>query len=189
MTSKWEIMIERHAVQTHPSSGAVRTVGGYRVLHNGTAAESFILDGEPVPLWGTTAESPGPSQNHSPATEDNPSRILPRRYPLATSGGPTYKTNGYRADHAIAPGMPGIELMDTAPRYAILIHPGKNQFLSSIGCINLCTDLPHGAEKIDYIGSRRRVIALIEDMRQFFGGLPGADCAIPNASAVIAGDP
>lgn len=185
MADKWELVIDRTGVQAHPSSGAVRTVGSYRVFHNDTPVESFILDGTPIPLWGTTAESPGPSQNHTPATEDNPSRILPKRYPLATSGGPIYKTDGYRDDLVIADGMPGIELRGTKPRYAILIHPGKNAFLSSIGCINLCTDLPDGTKPIAYADSRRRVIALIEDMRQFLGGLPGPDQAIPGASVVI----
>ena len=62
----------------------------------------------------------------------------------------------------------GIELLQTGARSEILIHPGIG-FLSSIGCINLCTSLPNASEGITYTGSRRRVIAMIENMRAFLG--------------------
>jgi murein DD-endopeptidase MepM/ murein hydrolase activator NlpD len=182
---KWEIRIERESVQTR--DGRTRTVGRYEVLHDGAKATGTIrVDGKDVPLAGATAESPGPSQNAVPATEAHPSRILAKSYPLQTSGGPHFVTTGYRLDEVIAAMMPGIELADTGNRTAILIHPGKDAFLSSIGCINLCTRLPDASENIDYRGSRRRVIALIEDMKQFLGTVPAAgDKAIANAFVVI----
>ena len=66
-----------------------------------------------------------------------------------------------------------------------------NGFLSSIGCINLCTRLPNAAEIIDYPGSRRRVIAIIEDMKAWLGKrVPiGNGRRIPDAWAVIDGEP
>ncbi|MEA3064665.1 MAG: hypothetical protein QOJ27_1111 [Sphingomonadales bacterium] len=183
--SGWELHVRRLLEQT--GGGKTRTVGAYQVFHDGVAAShSMVVDGVDVPLSGTTAESPGPSQNAHPATPKNPSRILAGTYPLKTSGGPEYKTNGYRNDLRIEPAMPGIELLDTGNRTDIVIHPGKDRFLSSIGCINLCTRLPDAQEIINYPGSRRRVIALIEDLRSFLGGIPGdGDLEIPNASVVI----
>ncbi len=185
----WEIRIRRHVVQMRGQNK--RTVGSYGVFHDGVAVPDEERDGVLWHLSGTTAEPKGPSQNDHPATEENPSRILPRRYPLKTSGGETYLTNHYRPDELIENGMPGIELLDTGARADIIIHPGKNAFLSSIGCINLCTSLPDANEDIDYPGSRRRVIALIEDMKRFLGdAFPlDDDIPIPDAWAVIEGEP
>ena len=184
----WELEVNRLCEQTNGSR--TRTVGTYQVFHDGVAATHRIrVDGVDVPLSGTTAESRGPSQNDRPATNANPSRILATSYRLATSGGPEYVTNDYRQDLTIAAPMPGIELLDTGNRFAILIHPGKHVFLSSIGCINPCTNLPDPEEIISYPGSRRRVIALIEDMKRFLGSIPAAgDSPIPGASLVIGED-
>jgi len=180
----WEILVTRRMVQTR--GAATRTVGTYQVHHDGRPAPDILVGGVAVPLSGTTAEPRGPGQNKRPATRHSPSRILPGRYPMRTSGGPLYVTNGYRADLQIRQAMPGLELGGTGRRTDILIHPGKNEFISSIGCINPCTRLPDAAEDIDYAGSRRRVIALIEDMRRFFGGIPGTgDRPIANAWTVI----
>jgi murein DD-endopeptidase MepM/ murein hydrolase activator NlpD len=182
----WEILISRTATQRRSSDGRVRTVGTYHVFHDGAEATGTIqVGGREVPLFGTAAESPGPSQNARRADEGFPTRILAKGYTMRASGGPTYVTSGFRQDLEIAPGMPGLELTDTGRRTDILIHPGKNEFLSSVGCINLCTSLPNADETIDYPGSRRRVIALIEDMKAFLGGLPGPDQPIPNAFVVV----
>lgn len=184
----WEVHVRRLREQAR--GGESRTVGAYQVFHDGQAAVPISVGGVLVPLSGTTAECPGPGQNNHPATEENPSRIVAGRYPLKTSGGPTYVTTGFRGDLRIRAKMPGVELRKTGNRTDILIHPGKGEFLSSIGCINLCTALPDGDEDIDYPGSRRRVIALIEDMGQFLGNVPsGGDVPIVNAFAVIDGEP
>lgn len=184
----WELHVQRVKEQTRGNK--TRTVGTYQVFHDGTPAAAITVGGVQVPLSGTTAESKGPGQNDTPATNAKPSRIRPGRYPLKTSGGPTYVTNGFRGDLQIKPQMPGVELRKTGNRADIIIHPGKNEFLSSIGCINPCTSLPNADEKIDYSGSRRRVIAIIEDMKQFLGNVPtGGDVAILNAFAIIDGEP
>ena len=85
---------------------------------------------------------------------------------------------------------PGIELKETGDRSEILIHPGQG-FLAAIGCINLCTSLPNADENIDYAPSRRRVIAVIEDMKQYLGAdFPKANSkSIPRAFAVMHGEP
>ncbi|MFL5316706.1 MAG: hypothetical protein ACJ8A0_16695 [Microvirga sp.] len=184
----WEIHVQRLKEQTRGNQ--TRTVGTYQVFHNGEPASAISVDGVAVPLFGTTAESKGPGQNDTPASVARPSRILAGRYPLKTSGGPTYVTTGFREDLKIKPQMPGIELRKTGNRSAIIIHPGKDQFLSSIGCINPCTSLPDEDEDIDYAGSRRRVIALIEDMKRFLGTVSETgDVAIINAFAIIDGEP
>jgi hypothetical protein len=85
---------------------------------------------------------------------------------------------------------PGIELRNTGDRSEILIHPGIG-FLASIGCINLCKILPDASEAISFGGSRKRVIAVIDNMRTFLGaGFPTKDGRpIPHAFAVIEGEP
>ena len=184
----WEIHVQRLKEQARGNQ--TRTVGTYQVFHDGEPASAISVDGVAVPRFGTTAESKGPGQNDTPATVARPSRILPGRYPLKISGGPTYVTTGFRQDLRIKPQMPGIELRRTGNRSAIIIHPGKGEFLSSIGCINPCTSLPDEDEDIDYAGSRRRVIALIEDMKRFLGTVSeNGDVAIINAFAIIDGEP
>jgi LysM repeat protein len=179
---KWEIRIERNREQT---LGKTRTVGTYQVYHDGEKASTIRIGDVNVPLFGTTAEAAGPSQNDKTDKEGFPTRIVARTYPMKTSGGPMYVTHGYRQDEAKEAKMPGLELTDTGRRSDILIHPGKDEFRSTVGCINLCTHLDTPQEKISYGGSRRRVIALIEDMKAFLGGLPGPDQPIPNAFVVV----
>jgi hypothetical protein len=83
-----------------------------------------------------------------------------------------------------------LELQDTGDRREILVHPGHG-FLSSVGCINPCTSLPNSAELINYAGSRRRVIDLIENMKALIGKkFPKTNGkAIPGAYVVIDGEP
>jgi hypothetical protein len=176
----WEFHIERRTTQRRLSDGKVRTVGTYQVYH----------DGRPVAgLSGTVAESRGPGDN---SMARNGKRVEAGRYPLWTQDGTKYDTIGYvRNESVSARPKPGIELKDTGRRSEILIHPGVNGFLSSIGCINLCTRLPDAAEIIDYPGSRRRVIAVIEDMKAWLGKRFPLENGrrIPDAWAVIDGEP
>jgi hypothetical protein len=172
----WEILIERKSVQKRGSRA--RTVGTYQVFHDGAATA----------LSGMTAESRGPGDNK---VAQNGKRVEAGRYPLATQDGTKYDTYGYQmSDNPRLKPKPGIELKNTAKRAEILIHPGIG-FLASIGCINLCTNLPDADEPISYPGSRKRVIALIEDMKSFLGaGFPPKNgMPIPNAFAVIEGEP
>jgi len=173
----WEILIKRTATQRRASDGKVRTIGTYQVFHNGA----------PVPgLAGMTAESRGPGSNSVKGV-----RIAAGRYKLATQDGSKYATIGYTQNaNPAALRRPGVELTGTGSRSEILIHPGIG-FLASIGCINLCTNLPNASEPISFPGSRRRVIAMIDDMKAFLGaGFPARDGRpIPNALAVFDGEP
>jgi hypothetical protein len=160
------------------NQGSTRTVGRYEVYRNGHLAEAPLLS-------GTTAEARGPSSNAVSAK--NKQRIAAGTYPLSKSDGPQYVTEGYLKNNLIKNGMPGLQLNGTGDRSDILIHPGKDEFLSSVGCINLCTALPDEGEPIDYPGSRRRVIALIKDIKAFLGDSypEGESADLPGCTVVI----
>jgi hypothetical protein len=156
-------------------------VGSYQVFHDGVAQTG-------PGLRGMVAESRGPGANR-PA--GNGKRIEQGRYPIATQGGQNYVTLGYKdSESSFAKPKPGIELLQTGERTEILIHPGKS-FLRSVGCINLCTLLPNAAENIDYQPSRKRVIAVIEDLKNFLGAdFPATNGKrIPKAFVVVDGEP
>jgi hypothetical protein len=179
--SGWEMHIVRKTEQARKSDGKRRTVGTYQIFHNGVKQTGAGLS-------GTVAETRGPGANKPVA---NNRRVTEGRYPLFTQAGTRFVTLGFKESNATnASPKPGIELTGTAERTEILIHPGQG-FLSSIGCINPCTSLPNAAEMIDYIPSRRRVIAIIEDLKAFAGtGFPKSNGKrIPNAFVVIDGEP
>jgi hypothetical protein len=172
----WEILIQRKSTQKRPSDGKIRTVGTYQVYHDGAPVAS---------LAGMTAESRGPGSNSVKGR-----RIEPGRYPLWTQDGKKYSTTHYTANTNLAAlRRPGVELMKTEPRSEILIHPGVG-FLASIGCINLCKSLPDAGEPISFLGSRQRVIDVINDMKNFIPSFPANGAKrIANAWAVIEGEP
>lgn len=168
----WELHIER--VREDARGSNRRTVGKYQVYHSGTAVPR---------LFGTCVETRGPGDN---SEEGNKRRIEEGRYPLRTQDGTTYVTIGYEG----TPKKPGLELGDTGNRTEILIHPG-NAFMATVGCINPSARLVRASDNIDYADSRARVIAIIEDLKQFAGrhfptrnGRP-----IPNAWVVVDGEP
>lgn len=177
----WELHIVRTSEQRRASDGKRRTVGTYQVFHDGVAQTGRGLS-------GTVAETRGPGANKP---RGNNRRIAEGRYPLFTQDGGKYVTHGYKeSDSPTATPKPGLELKSTGEREEILIHPGQN-FLASVGCINPCTRLPNAAELIDYAPSRRRVIALIEDLKAFAGeDFPSRNGRrIPNAFVVVDGEP
>ena len=88
--------------------------------------------------------------------------------------------------------MPGLLLKGTGERTGILIHPGypPHLYLSSIGCFNP-TDGLTSSQLMDFLDSRSRVIALIDDLSNF---APAAFqnqtiTQIANAWAVVDGEP
>ncbi|MGH6875219.1 MAG: hypothetical protein ACREDW_09390 [Aestuariivirgaceae bacterium] len=179
MGEGWELHIVRTSVQNR--RGGTRTVATYQVFHDGVAQTGPGLS-------GTAAEASGPGANQ-PA--GNGKRIERGRYPIATREGEKYVTIGFNgSESSFAKLKPGIELLQTGERTEILIHPGKG-FIRSAGCINLCTSLPTAAENIDYQRSRKCVIAVIEDLKDFLGAdFPATNgVRIPKAFVVIDGEP
>jgi hypothetical protein len=177
----WEFHIVRETVQRRPSDGRRRTVGRYQVFHNGVAQTG-------AGLRGVTAETKGPGANRP---INNGKRIEQGRYPLRTHAPGGYATLNYSQSTAPeAEPKPCLEVGNTGQRTEILLHPGHD-FLASVGCINLCTSLPNAVEPIDYAPSRRRVIAVIDNLKSFLGAnFPTRnDRNIPNAFLVIDGEP
>ena len=177
----WEFHIVRQLEQRRPSDGKRRTVGRYQIYHDGVQRTG---DG----MSGTVAETRGPGDNSEPG---NNLRIEPGRYPLFTQAGTKYVTWDYKdSESALVYPKPGLELKETGLRSEILIHPGQG-FLAAVGCINPCTRLPDASETIDYAPSRRRVIAIIEDLRAWAGpAFPAKNGRrIPGAFVVVDGDP
>jgi hypothetical protein len=179
----WELHVVRNTTQTRTFGAAkIRTVGTYQVFHDGTPQTG-------PGMAGTMAESKGPGKN---APAGNGRRIEEGRYPLSTQNGIHYKTWNYEPTENISKNpKPGFLVLNTNKRVGILVHPGKNSFLSSIGCFNPCTSLSKASEIIDYKPSRLRVIAMIEDMKGFVGsGFPSTNGRkIPNAFIVVDGEP
>lgn len=173
----WEIHIIRKLQQERRER--IRTVGNYQIFHDGVPQKG---------LSGTSVEAKGRGDNQ---VRGNGRRIQAGTYPLATQAGGHYVTFGYIvSDDPDQTPKPGLELQDTGNRTEILIHPGHG-FLASIGCINLCAPLASGSADIPFIDSRDRVIAAINDLRDYCGssfphynGHP-----IANASVVVEGEP
>ena len=177
----WEFHIVRKSEQKRASDGKRRTVGTYQIFHDGVKQTGAGLS-------GMVAETRGPGAN-KPA--GNNRRIEEGRYPLFTQDGAKYVTIGYKeSESTSAKPKPGIELKETGSRSEILIHPGQG-FLSSIGCINPCTSLPNANEMIDFVPSRKRVIAIINDLTAFTGAaFPKTNGKkIVNAFVVAEGEP
>jgi hypothetical protein len=179
--SGWEFHIVRKSEQRRSNDGKRRTVGKYQIYHDGVKQTGAGLS-------GAVAETRGPGTN-KPA--GNNRRIKEGRYPLFTQGGAKYVTIGYKdSESRSAKPKPGVELKNTGQRAEILIHPGQG-FLASVGCINPCASLPNAAEMIDFVPSRKRVIAIINNLRAYVGGaFPTKNGKrIPNAFVVIDGEP
>src|SRR5438874_1536389 len=173
----WELNISRQAEQQRGDRR--RTIGAYQVFH----------DGQPQPnLSGTSVETKGPGDNR---VAGNGRRIEAGRYPLGTQAGEHYVTIGYLVsnDPDQTP-KPGLELLDTGNRTAILVHPGHD-FLATVGCINLTSGLQSGNVDIPFVDSRDRVITAINDLKNFVdAGFPHHNGhLIDNAWVVIDDEP
>jgi hypothetical protein len=173
MAKLWELRIARGAEQVR--GGKRRTPGTYQVFR----------DGAPVAgLSGACAETRGPGDNKQAG---NNRCVEPGTYPLATEDSKKYATIGYTANtNPTALRRPALLLMKTNKRVGILIHPARG-FLWSVGCINPATSLKKASDDIDFLDSRKRVIAIIDDLANFLGpAFPKkGNSAIPGASVVI----
>ena len=175
----WELHVARLGLQKQ--GRITRTYATYQAHHDGVAIAN---------LFGHICECTGPGDN----LHRNGKRIEAGRYPLSTHSGRKYRSTGFSMDMhtpAVQP-MPGLLLMETGERSAILIHPGHppKLYLSSIGCLNPTHPLGRN-DSMEFFESRARVIALIDSLRahspdSFRDGRPRQ---IPGAFVVIDGEP
>jgi hypothetical protein len=176
----WELHVNRLGLQTH--GGATRTYSTYQVHRDGVAIAN---------LFGHICECPGKGDN---TTALNKKRVAAGRYPLSTQFGKRYRSMGFSMNtHTPAVlAMPGLLLMQTGNRTAILIHPGHppKLYLSSIGRLN--PTKPVGTnDNMEFSESRARVIALIDSLQAFSPAAfhNGRPMQIPDAFVVIDGEP
>lgn len=183
--AKWELRITRLGLHENPGSvPPVRTYGSYQVF----------IDGAPIPgLAGHICERKGKGDN-TPTGIANHRRIAAGTYPLSTQYG-RYKSVGYSNGPTDETHPPGILVMNTGARTAILVHPAHHPhlYLSSIGCFNPTRPLTAN-DDMDFSESRSRVIALIDSLKQhdpaaFAAGKVGTNTAIANATMVLSGEP
>lgn len=175
----WELLVTRLGIQKDGSKK--RTYGTYQVYRSGNA-----VDG----LSGFMCECLGPGDN---AHAGNGKRIEKGRYPLWTQFG-HYRTTGYSEDtqtNSKRP-MPALLLQATGNRTGILIHPAHrpNLYLSSIGCFNPTGPLAAN-NLINFWDSRARVIALINDLRNYapLAFEHEVSTRISDAAVVVEGEP
>lgn len=141
--------LKRVRQETRASAGFSRTVGEYRCYWNGAEIPG---------LTGQIVERGGPGDNTTAVGDNRDRRIREGLYPLAIQDGSHYKTYDY-SDNESTP-KPGLLLKKTDERTAILLHPGKN-YISSIGCLNPTSSMTDARSQIDFVDSRRQVIAII----------------------------
>jgi len=161
----WEFHVQRLGL--HRRGQQARTYGSYEVLIDGVSA----APGDPK-LKGNICETIGPGSNNHKGV-----RIAQGRYQLTTQFGARYESIGFSTSTTIAadPLMPGVALIGTGERSAILIHPGHPTkvgavppvaYISSIGCFNPTQSLT-ARDDINFFESRLRVIAIIDSLKAF----------------------
>jgi hypothetical protein len=158
-----------------------RTVGEYQCYWNGVAVDH---------LKGQMVERQGPGDNTTEVGDNRDLRIREGAYRLAIHNGVNYKTYGYNergTTYAETP-KPGLLLKDTDERSAILIHPGED-YVKSIGCLNPTSNLSDANSAIDFMDSRRQVIAIIESMKANMRARFPTSGTIPEAIILIEGEP
>ena len=179
---RWELRVNRLGLQQRENA-PVRTYGEYQVF----------IDGNPVAaLSGHICERTGPGDNSEDGVA-NHVRIEEGTYSLSTQFGAHYRSDGFTGDATFP--MPGILVMGTGDRTAILVHPGHppSLYLSSIGCFNPTQPL-QADQDMTFVESRGRVIALIDSLKQhdpdaFAQGKIGHNTPIKDAFIVITGEP
>jgi N-acetylmuramoyl-L-alanine amidase len=187
-TGQVVIRLERMRSERRRGMSHDRTVSRYHVL----------VDGQPVPgFTGMAVERQGPGDN-SLEGRYNERRVRAGVYTLytqhgsATRNGVTkYKTYGYTSDPSVGSvPRPSIRLDGTGRREGILIHPGDD-YVWSVGCINLSAPFDDASFRLDWQDSRNRVIALIDLLRQRLGSrFPGSNNQLIKDSVIeIVGEP
>jgi hypothetical protein len=186
----WKMQIVRLGI--HNKGPRIRTYGTYQVFHDDVAVAA---------LSGHTCECDGLGDTVSGSGH----RIPQGRYEVWTQFG-KYVTVGFRTNPS-PPGkqpMPALGVREpgnpdgVGKRTGILIHPGHPAnpnrpvapYLSSIGCINLTKALGP-KDRMDFVESRKRVIDLIDDLKNFAPDAFEDDSNTPikRATLIIEGEP
>ena len=175
------IFVKRVRQERRPSMDFSRTIGEYQCFFDGQKIDA---------LAGQIAERGGPGNNTGGIGSNRHLRISEGVYPISIHAGARYRTFGY-ADKLKEHPMPGLLLEDTDERSAILIHPCHDDdgYVSSIGCINPATGLTNANSEIDLVDSRKRVIAIIDGMKQAMGAKFPKGGSIHGAVIMIEGEP
>ncbi len=153
----WTLFIQRKRTDQRAGLELGRTVGTYQVYRDGIAVNG---------LSGTAVEREGPGDNGLVGVEEHRC-IEAGTYELVAHVTGNYATRDYETDGSRP--RPAIGLSPTAQRTAILMHPGTG-FASSIGCINLGSELANASSDLALSDSTRRVIAVLDDLKTFAGG-------------------
>lgn len=180
--SGFVIHLRRIRQEKRASKAYPRTVGEYACFWNGKAIPG---------LEGQIVERGGPGDNTDAVGNKRDLRIAQGTYRLAVHRGTKYATRGYSTSSShTALQRPGILLKDTGERDAILIHPGMD-YVWSVGCLNPGSGLTSTKSAVNFSDSRKRVIAIIDALKEKIGGdFPNSGGApIPGAVIVIEGEP
>lgn len=175
------IHIKRIRQEQRATENHARTIGDYQCYWNGSALED---------LKGQIVERGGPGDNTTEIGDNRDLRIRAGAYRLAVHDGVRYKTHSYNQNSTSynANPKPGLLLLDTDERSAILIHPGID-YVRSIGCLNPASGLINAESAIDYADSRQRTIAIINALKSKIGSSFPRSGTIRNAVIIIEGEP
>jgi hypothetical protein len=161
------LCIERIRTEERRGINYPRTVGIYQAY----------FKGEKIPeISGMVCERQGPGDNTTIGQAKH-ARLKAGPYPLFTHAGASqkYSTHNFTQSTAIgALRRPCLRVENTGVREGVLIHPAQG-FLWSEGCLNLSGPLSKATDNIDYVESRRRVLALIDSMAKNIPDFPSAD--------------
>jgi hypothetical protein len=176
------VLVQRKRQEKRSSKSFARTVSSYQCFWNGAAIPS---------LEGQLVERGGPGNNTTAIGNVKDLRIEAGTYPLAVHDGTKFQTFGYSNSlHHNAMPRPGILLLETGERSAILVHPGLD-YVWSVGCLNPASGLVNADSAVSYPESRAQVIAIINEMQAKLGvKFPKkGGTRIPGAVIVIEGEP
>jgi len=169
----WTLFVQRKREELRPGEGFRRTIGTYQVFRDGAAVQG---------LTGTTVERQGPGDNTKRGVLEHRC-IEAGAYPLFTHATDNYRTQGYETNGAHP--RPCLLVGNTNKRTAILVHPADG-YGSTIGCINLSRPLADADADISLLDSLKRVIAVIENLKDYSGGkFPDGEDEAPIDNALL----
>jgi hypothetical protein len=166
-TNGYVLCIDRIRTERRSGMAYARTVGVYQAY----------FQGKKIPeISGMVCERQGPGDNTKVGQAEH-QRLKAGTYRLFTHAGASGKYSTLHYSKSTAPGgvaRPCLRVADTGVREGVLIHPAQG-YLWSIGCLNLTAPLSDARDNINYVESRRRVIALIDNMAATVPGFPISD--------------